>query len=113
MKVIVNNPCLEFWFLLHFIQTSKYYRRCSDVTRVLKKYLNGYEKTEKFFKKRDNDIYLRLKPYLQKAIQNAAAIDVFDSENPEKAICEMYELFMCPELASCLWNGYCGDIAPL
>lgn len=23
--VIVNNPCLEFWFLLHFKKTSKYY----------------------------------------------------------------------------------------
>lgn len=64
VQVIVNNPCLEFWFLLHFKRTSRYYRRCSDVTRELKKLLKGYEKTERYFTKRDNDIYLQLKPYL-------------------------------------------------
>lgn len=64
VQVIVNNPCLEFWFLLHLKRTSRYYRRCSDVTRELKKLLKGYEKTERYFTKRDNDIYLQLKPYL-------------------------------------------------
>jgi hypothetical protein len=104
VMVIVNNPCLEFWFLLHFVPTSRYYRRCSDVIRTLKKHLSGYEKTEKFFKKRDNDIYLRLKPYLHNAIKNAAALDPFDRENPERAICEMHKLFMCEELKPCLKN---------
>lgn len=102
VMVIVNNPCLEFWFLLHFTPTSRYYRRCSDVIPTLKKYLNGYEKTEKFFKKTNNDIYLRLKPYLRKAIQNAAALYPFDLENPERAICEMHNLFKCEEFEPCL-----------
>ena len=104
--VIVNNPCLEFWFLLHFIPTSRYYRRCFDVIRTLKlkKHLIGYEKTEKFFKKTNNDIYSRLKPYLHNAIQNAAALAPFDLENPERAICEMHELFKCKEFEPCLRN---------
>jgi len=68
------------------------------------KHNSGYEKTEKFFKKRDNDIYLRLKPYLHNAIKNAAALDPFDRENPERAICEMHKLFMCEELKPCLKN---------
>ena len=102
VRVIINNPCLEFWFLLHFDRTSRYYRRCSDVVRNLKKHLRGYEKTEKFYKKRNNDIYLQLKPYLQSAIMNAAALDPFDLENPERAVCEMHELFLHEEFKPCL-----------
>ncbi len=102
VKVIVNNPCLEFWFLLHFERTSKYYRNCSYVVQSLKKYLSGYEKTERFFKKKDNDIYVQLKPFLHRAIENAAALDPFDYENPERAICEMYELFHHKEFKPCL-----------
>jgi hypothetical protein len=105
VRVIVNNPCLEFWFLLHFERTSRYYRRCSDVVRNLKKHLRGYEKTEKFFKKKNNDIYLQLKPYLRTAIENAAALDPFDFDNPERAICEMRELFHYDEFEPCLKNG--------
>jgi hypothetical protein len=102
VRVIVNNPCLEFWFLLHFERTSKYYRNCSYVVRSLKKHLSGYEKTERFFKKKDNDIYVQLKPFLHRAIENAAALDPFDYENPERAICEMYELFHHKEFKPCL-----------
>jgi len=105
VKVIVNNPCLEFWFLLHFERTSKYYRSCSYVIRSLKKHLSGYEKTERFFKKRDNDIYLQLKPFLQSAIENAKALDPFELENPERAICEMHELFHSEEFKPCLKDG--------
>lgn len=102
VKVIVNNPCLEFWFLLHFERTSRYYRRCFDVVRDLKKHLEGYEKTEKFFKKTGNDIYKKLKPYLSNAFDNATALEPFDFRNPERAICEMYELFHHEEFTPCL-----------
>lgn len=102
VRIIVNNPCLEFWFLLHFDRTSRYYRRCSDVVRNLKKHLKGYEKTEKFFKKTDNDIYKKLKPSLNNAIDNATALEPFDFRNPERAICEMHELFHHKEFKPCL-----------
>lgn len=102
VRIIVNNPCLEFWFLLHFEPTSRYYRRCSDVVRILKKYLPGYEKTQPFFKKANRDIYWKLKPYLNNAIDNATALEPFDFRNPERAICEMYELFHHEEFTPCL-----------
>jgi hypothetical protein len=41
-------------------------------------------------------------PYLQSAIMNAAALDPFDLENPERAVCEMHELFLHEELKPCL-----------
>src|SRR5690606_29620169 len=87
--VIVNNPCLEFWFLLHFKKTSKYFNNCSDAETQLKKYLKNYQKTQKFFTKQNNDIYLKLRPYLKTALQNSIALGSFDNQNPKKAMCEM------------------------
>ncbi len=96
--VIVNNPCLEFWFLLHFEKTSKYFNTCSSVETELKKHLRNYEKTQKFFTKQNDDIYLKLKPKLKTALQNATAIGNFDNKNPKKAMCEMELLFQSEEL---------------
>ena len=90
--VIVNNPCLEYWFLLHFQKTTKVFTACVDAEKEVSKYLQGYEKTEKFFKK-DNDIYKQLKPYLQTAKKNATALGNFDTHNHSKAMCEMPLLF--------------------
>ena len=90
--VIVNNPCLEYWFLLHFQKTNKVFTACTDAEKEVSKYLQGYEKTEKFFKK-DNDIYRQLKPYLQTAVSNATALGTFDAKDYSKAKCEMPLLF--------------------
>ena len=90
--VIVNNPCLEYWFLLHFQKTTKVFTTCAGAEKQVSQHLKGYEKTEKFFKK-DNDIYKQLKPYLQTAKENATALGSFDTYNHSKAMCEMPLLF--------------------
>jgi hypothetical protein len=96
--VIVNNPCLEFWFLLHFEITSKYFENCLSAEKELKKRLPDYEKTEKYFTKQNDDIYLKLKPHLRAALHNSIALGNFDHENPKKAMCEMELLFQAEEL---------------
>lgn len=96
--VIVNNPCLEFWFLLHFKRTSKYFDTCSSAETELKKHLDNYEKTQKFFTKQNDDIYLKLKPNLKTGLANSIALGNFDNENPKKAMCEMELLFQSDEL---------------
>lgn len=98
VNIIVNNPCLEYWFLLHFDLSGKTYRNCDEVTVKLKRFLRDYDKSERYFKNKDNDIYIRLKPYLKTAINNAKALGSFDKENPEKGMCEMDTLFLCDEL---------------
>ena len=82
--MIVNNPCLEFWFLLHFKKTSKYYDTCAEAKTELKKYLKNYEKTRKFFTKQGDDIYLKLKPRLKIAVENSIALGNYDKKNPKK-----------------------------
>lgn len=96
--VIVNNPCLEFWFLLHFEKTSKYFGTCSGSETQLKKHLKDFEKTQKYFTKQNDDIYLKLKPNLKIAIKNSIALGRFDIQNPVKAVCEMEKLFRSEEL---------------
>lgn len=95
---IINNPCLEYWFLLHFKKTSKIFETCKKAETQLKNYIENYEKTQKYFTKQDNDIYLKLKPYLKTAISNANSLGQFDSENPLKALCGMHLLFNSSEL---------------
>ena len=95
--VIVNNPCLEFWFLLHFEATSKYFTDCEGAENQLKKHLPDYEKTQRYFTKQDNDIYLRLKPNLAFALKNAKSLGLFDVENPNRGMSEMQLFFEATE----------------
>ena len=94
IEIYFNAPCLEFWYLLHFEQTSKYYPQCDTAAKVLeKKHLDGYEKTQKYYNKINNDIYKRLKPFLTKARQNAQLLGDFDIHTPKQAKAEMYKIF--------------------
>lgn len=61
-------------------------------------HINDYEKTQKYFTKQDNDIYLKLKPHIKTAIDNSNSLGHFDIEEPNKAICEMHLLFSCDEI---------------
>lgn len=99
--VIINNPCLEFWFLLHFEKTSKLFDTCTKAETELKKHLEDYEKTQKYFTKEGHDIYTKLKPALKNAISNSASLGQFDEEEQTKAICEMCLLFQTYELKKC------------
>lgn len=87
--VIVNNPCLEYWFLLHFRKTTKVFTACTDAEKEVSQHVKGYEKTEKFFKKSKNDIYTQLKPYLKIAVSNATALGNFNTQEYKRAMCEM------------------------
>ncbi|MFD0799519.1 RloB family protein [Maribacter chungangensis] len=94
IEILINAPCLEFWLLLHFEKTGKFFSNCDDAGKILKrKYLKDYEKSEKYFKKRDNDIYQKLKENQITAKENAALLGEFDFNNHNKALSEIYKLF--------------------
>lgn len=52
IEFIETMPCIELWFLLHFLKTysSKVYLNYSQVSIPLKRYIPNYEKTTKFLK---------------------------------------------------------------
>lgn len=46
-----SMPSIEFWFLIHYLNTSRYFKDANDVIRVLRKYIPDYEKTGAFLEK--------------------------------------------------------------
>lgn len=88
--VIINNPCLEYWFLLHYEATSKYYNECERATKQLSAWLKDYEKTERYYTKQNNDIYLKLKQYILIAANNASNLSNFDFNNPHSALTQLH-----------------------
>ncbi|MCS6795089.1 MAG: RloB family protein [Raineya sp.] len=92
VEILFNVPCLEFWFLLHFIASNKFFPKCSDVEKILKKYIPDYEKTEKYFKNPRLNIFQRLKEKLSFAYKNAEKLGKFDFENYQMAKAEIYLL---------------------
>lgn len=93
INVVINQPCLEFWFLTHFEAAAPLFSNCDEASLKLKKHLNDYEKTEKYFTKQDKDIYQKLKPLLPGAISNAKRLPAFDRDDPNRGLSEMYTLF--------------------
>lgn len=61
LLLIVNIPCLEFWYLLHYKKTKCFYADFAALEPELKKCkgLEHYNKSEVYYK-RIPDIYLRL-----------------------------------------------------
>jgi len=94
--VLVNTPCLEFWYLLHFKRTGRYFNNCCDVIKCLKKVdksVSDYEKSERYYKKASSDIYKKLKPFQNTAIKNAESLGDFDFNNCQRAKAEIYKVF--------------------
>jgi hypothetical protein len=91
--LIINQPCLEFWFLIHFEVNAQQFSHCEEARKKLKKHLPDYEKNGKYFTRQGSDIYLRLKPNLETAVKNSKKLPSYDKENLYQGISEMYSLF--------------------
>lgn len=93
VEILVVNTCFEYWLLLHFKYSKKSYKDCDETGKDLKKEFPAYEKSEKFYKKSNADIYTFLKPNLSTAISNASKLGKFDIQNPNNPVCEIHRLF--------------------
>lgn len=98
VRVIVNNPCLEFWFLLHYTHTDKSFGGYEELAKALKKHMKDYNKSEGYFKQKNNDIYLKLKPRLKKAMEHSDRLGSFEPKDPSRAVSEMPQFFRTEEL---------------
>ena len=98
VRVIVNNPCLEFWFLLHYTHTDKSFGGYEELAKALKKHMKDYNKSEGYFKQKNNDIYSKLKPYLNTAMEHSDRLGSFEPKDPSRAVSEMPQFFRTEEL---------------
>ncbi len=82
---IETNPCTEFWFLLHFLPqiSTKHYETYEDVLPDLQRYMPGYEKTARYFKKNNLYKYLTENGDLQRAIDYAEELTRLSEATPE------------------------------
>lgn len=72
LTVIVNIPCLEYWYYLHFHKTTRFYPDYNSLISDLKKcsLLNDYEKPSIYYNKTPN-IYQTLSAHIEFARSNA------------------------------------------
>jgi hypothetical protein len=97
--VFESNPCIEFWFLLHFVRTTKPFANCESVEKELQKYIPNYAKNQQYLVQ--SNIYKTLKPNLLNAFENAKWIEenqIKNEHNSSKS--EAYKLIkiLLPEL---------------
>ncbi len=94
VSVLVNGPCLEFWFMLHFRETARIFPECSRVEKQLRNIpaLKDYQKTEKYYKT-GTDIYSKLKDYQQTAVKNAEKLGEFSLTKGRQAVAEISRVF--------------------
>lgn len=95
LTLIINNPCLEYWYIIHFKFINKFFSDFEELKPFLLKHLSDYEKSEKYYKG-NPDIYSRLgaDQGLLIARQNAKKFSAFDLANCQTCgITEMDKLF--------------------
>ncbi len=85
-------PSVEYWFLLHFKNTNKYFSNSDAVARALRKYLINYEKTTLFLEKEKWVSDLCSDNKLKTAIERARD---FNDDSPSYSnIYKAFDLFM-------------------
>ena len=84
-NIIINNPCLEYWFYLHFNRGKNFNNNCDNVINNLKKIdiFKDYTKSSKNIK----NLVKYLKPYLNIACTNA-----------KNRKCSLDELISCSQM---------------
>lgn len=97
--VIFNQPCLEYWLVLHFKFSQPHFSNCDEAANILKKSIENYSKSENFYTKQNDDIFLKLRPYLATAIENSKKCGEFDSSHPQVGFSDMHKLFTTIKLS--------------
>lgn len=62
IRFIASNPCIEIWFILHFVYTTHQFKDSKEPKRELAKYISGYEE--------NMNVSEFLRPHLQQADKN-------------------------------------------
>lgn len=95
LSLIINNPCLEYWYIIHFDFTNKFFNSFDELKPLLQKHLPDYEKSERYYKGTP-DIFMRLGDIkgLAVARQNTKKYSTFDTTTCQTCgITEMNKLF--------------------
>ena len=67
-------PSIEFWFLLHYLNTNRYFATSDDVIDALHRYLPNFSKQQPYLSKENWVVTLLADNKLTTATKNAIAI---------------------------------------
>ncbi len=77
---IESMPCIEFWFLLHFIDTDRYHPNYESIEPKIKEYIPSYSKKKEFTR----TIFSQLKQHSSTAISRSIQINSKERLEREK-----------------------------
>lgn len=69
-----SMPSIEFWYLLHYLNTNRYFATSNDVISILQKYLPSFSKQQSYLSKESWVNNLSKDEKLRTAISNAISI---------------------------------------
>lgn len=92
VSVIYNQPCLEYWLLLHLKSKKGLFSGCNEAENLLRQIEPSYDKSEQYFVRQTPDIYARFRPQFPEAISRARE-GKFSAEQPNNGLSEMHKLF--------------------
>ena len=95
IQIALSNPCFEFWYLLHFQYTTKFFKDYPAVKNALTTYLPDYEKA--------GDVYNQLAEHTAIAIQNAKRVEQYHLHR--------LELLSIHLPTSISWWNHCCNVA--
>lgn len=102
---VETNPCTEFWFLLHFLPNviCRSYESYEQLASSLRKYMPGYEKTKKYFKRVALYDFLTENGDLNRAISNSEKLCNICKQSPEdqKAYSEIHKVIKLLDELNC------------
>jgi len=66
-------PAIEYWFLIHFVNTNREFNNFKELRNALRRYIEDYDKTEKYL---NNDSWVKiLFPHINVAVERAKKIE--------------------------------------
>lgn len=93
LTVIINTPCLEYWYLLHFKSTTRFFNNYDSLKSDLQKaspLMKAYDKNHSFYNNPPG-LFVKLYSHLTNARDNSKEF-VLDEMN-QKGGSEMFKLF--------------------
>lgn len=93
------NPCFEIWLLLHFVMTTRLFRRCDELIEELKQHLSDYRKERSYIT--GTRLYEQLHGQIPVAMENSQKLhDQQADDNSDRfPKCDVFEIINDLEVA--------------
>jgi len=85
-NIIINNPCLEYWFYLHYKSSGNFNNRCDDV-------INALKKEDEFFRQ-----YTKSVSDIEQVVELLESRLETAYKNAQNRQCNLEELLSCSQM---------------